>query len=169
MDWLIHSLIHSLIPTSFSCIPPPLCPPFCRHLMGTSQRRKLLVLRVQRWPTCYCPWWDVFCSGDTSHVTQPCRAGQGAKDSMARRPRRPAPCGQGRQVGEGEVGPGVKSVRVVPEDVVSRQSIGLDPERVLRVWQVRVGWFSFDFFFFPFSPRIWAGYWWLRFALFRSF
>lgn len=53
----------------------------------------------------------------------------------------------GQAVGEGEVGPGVKSVRVALEDVVSCQSIGLDPERVLRVWRVRVGWFSFDFFF----------------------
>ncbi|VCX31282.1 unnamed protein product [Gulo gulo] len=54
----------------------------------------------------------------------------------------------GQAVRGGEVGPGVKS-----EDVVSRQSIELDPERALRVWWVRVGWFSFDFFF-PFSPRI---------------
>ena len=30
---------------------------------------------------------------------------------------------------------------------MSRQSIGLDPQRVLRVWWLRVGWFSFDFFF----------------------
>ena len=39
---------------------------------------------------------------------------------------------------------------------MSHQSIGLDPQRALRVWWLRVGWFSFGFFP-PFTAKILSG------------